>query len=168
MSKVTIRDEKLQEAAKGGMDSFIQCFIDAYLEAIGGELNAETMPLLNANQITLLAYHYFREEVMDGGFVQLIYNGWGPFIFENPFAKAMREFGMRDFSKLVYKARKLYDEHKAEITKERTDEEFMAMFEQYDEFAELDDEFIEMEEQVTAMFAYYIDEHLTDFIEVEK
>ena len=46
---------------------------------------------------------------MDGGFIQLIHNGYGPFIFDNPFAKAMRIMGAHDFSKLVYKGKKLYD-----------------------------------------------------------
>jgi hypothetical protein len=115
-----------------------------------------------------LAYHFFREEVMDGGFVQLIHNGWGPFIFDNPFAKAMRLFGAHDFSKLVYKGKKLYDEHKDELTKECSDDEFMALFEKFEEFDDLDDKFIEMEEEVTATIAYYVDEHMDDFITIEK
>jgi len=168
MNKIVVKDKDLAKAAEEGMDAFLQCFIDAYLNAVGGELNAETMPLLNGNQITLLAYHFFREEVMDGGFVQLIHNGWGPFIFDNPFAKAMRLFGAHDFSKLVYKGKKLYDEHKDELTKECSDDEFMALFEKFEEFDDLDDKFIEMEEGVTATIAYYVDEHMDDFITIEK
>ena len=61
------------------------------LNSVGGELNAEAMSRLNADQITLLAYHILREEVMEGGFIQLIHNGYGPFIFHNPFAKADRK-----------------------------------------------------------------------------
>ena len=168
MNKIVVKDKDLAKAAEEGMDAFLQCFIDAYLNAVGGELNAETMPLLNGNQITLLAYHFFREEVMDGGFVQLIHNGWGPFIFDNPFAKAMRLFGAHDFSKLVYQGKKLYDEHKDELTKECSDDEFMALFEKFEEFDDLDDKFIEMEEEVTATIAYYVDEHMDDFITIEK
>ena len=66
------------------MDEFLQVFIDRYREVIGGELNAGNMGLLNGEQISLLAYALFREEVMDGGFIQLIHNGYGPFIFDNP------------------------------------------------------------------------------------
>lgn len=43
---------------------------------------------------------------MEGGFVQLIQNGYGPYIFDNPFAKAMRMFGAKEFSKLIYEAKK--------------------------------------------------------------
>ena len=165
---ITISDARLCEAAGQGMDEFLQVFIDRYKEVIGGELNAENMGMLNGEQISLLAYSIFREEVMDGGFIQLIYNGYGPFIFDNPFAKAMRLMGAHDFSKLVYKGKKYYDKYKDELTRERSDEDFMAMFEAYPKFDELDDKFVEMEEEVTETLARYVDEHLEQFAEIVK
>ena len=141
---ITLNDAKLREAAAQGMDEFIRVFTDRYLEVLGGELNADNMQMLNGEQITLLAYVMLHDEVMDGGFVQLIHNGYGPFIFDNPFAKAMRLMGAHEFSKLVYKGKKLYDRYKDELTKECSDEEFMAMFEAYPEFDDLDDKFVEM------------------------
>lgn len=160
---IEIKDEALRKGAMEGMDEFLQVFIDAYEEALGGELTAETMPMLNGYQISLLAYHYFRREVNEGGFVQLIYNGYGGFIFENPFAKAMRLMGAREFSKLVYSARKIYDEHKAELMREKSDEEFMATYEKFEAFDKLEEEFMEMEEMVTATLASYVDEHIEEF-----
>ena len=142
---ITVSDARLREAAAQGMDEFLQVFIERYKEVIGGELNAENMGLLNGEQISLLAYAIFREEVMDGGFIQLIYNGYGPFIFDNPFAKAMRMMGATELAKLINKGKKLYVKYKAELTRERTDEEFMGMFEQYPKFDDLDDAFVEMD-----------------------
>lgn len=165
---ITISDARLREAAAQGMDEFLQVFIERYKEVIGGELNAENMGLLNGEQISLLAYAIFREEVMDGGFIQLIYNGYGPFIFDNPFAKAMRMMGATELAKLINKGKKLYVKYKAELTRERTDEEFMGMFEQYPKFDDLDDAFVEMEEEVTATLACYVDEHLDVFAEIVK
>ena len=116
----SISDSKLKAAASEGMDAFFTLITDTLLEAIGGELNAATMQELNSEQITLLAYRMLRDEVMDGGFIQLIHNGLGPFIFLNPFAKAMRLWGeeietegttiLHDFSKLIYKGRKLFEQ----------------------------------------------------------
>lgn len=160
---ITLNDAKLREAAAQGMDEFIRVFTDRYLEVLGGELNADNMQMFNGEQITLLAYVMLHDEVMDGGFVQLIHNGYGPFIFDNPFAKAMRLMGAHEFSKLVYKGKKLYDRYKDELTKECSDEEFMAMFEAYPEFDDLDDKFVEMEEEVTETLARYVDEHLEQF-----
>ena len=167
-NSVKIQDAALQKAAGEGMDAFIKVFTDEYLKVIGGEVTAETMPLLNGYQHSLLGYQLLRNEVMDGGFVQLIHNGYGPYIFDNPFAKAMRLMGAKEFSKLVYKAKKMYDEHKEELVADCTDEEFMALFERFECFDDCDDEFIEMEEEVTETLAVYVDEHLDDFAEIVK
>ncbi len=164
--KITLSDSQLRQAADEGMDSFVQTIVEAISGAVGGELNAESMQQLNADQITLWGYAILHQELMDGGFVQLIHNGYGPFFFDNPFAKAMRLWGLHDFSKLIYKAKKLYDVRKDELTRPCTDEEFMALFEQHPEFDALDDAFIEDEETITAAIACYIDEHLDAFVEV--
>ena len=161
---INIPDEVLRTAAEEGMDAFLAAITDAYLTAIGGELTADTMPLLNGNQHTLLGYRFFRDEVMDGGFCQLVYNGYGPYIFDNPFAKSMRLWGLHDFSKVVYKAKKIYDERKAELVRERTDDEFMAMYEQFPEFDDPEDWFVENEEEITTAIAYYVDEHIDLFL----
>ena len=129
-NQITVSDADLRKGAEEGMDAFLKVFTDKYLEVTGGKIDADTMPLLNGYQHTLLGYHIFREEVMEGGFVQLVQNGYGPYIFDNPFAKAMRMFGAKEFSKLIYEAKKIYDAHRADLEKERTEEEFMAMFEQ--------------------------------------
>ncbi len=166
--KVIIKESDVIAAAEQGMDEFLSLFAEHILQAIGGELNGETMARLNGEQISMLAYMTFRDEVMDGGFIQLIHNGYGPFIFDNPFAKAMRLMGAHDFSKLVYKGKKLYDQYKDELTREYTDEEFMALFEQYAVFDDLDDAFVEMEEEVTESLARYVDEHLEVFATIAK
>ena len=159
-------DAALRKAAGEGMDTFIQVFTDRYKEVIGGELTAESMPLLTGEQHTLLAYQIFRHEVMDGGFCQLIQNGYGGYIFANPFAKVMRLWGVEDFGKLVYRAKKIYDAHREDLERERTDDEFMAMYEQYEAFDELEEEFLEKEEGITAMVASYVDEHLELFAKI--
>lgn len=166
---IKINDKDLATAANEGMDQFLTTIINAFKQQVGEEeLNAQAMQQLTADQITLWGYMILRDELMDGGFVQLIYNGYGPFFFDNPFAKAMRLWGLHDFSKLLYKAKKVYDEYKADLTKERSDEDFMALFEQYPEFDDLDDEFVEEEENITSVVAYYVDEHMTDFVEIIK
>ena len=39
--------------------------------------------------------------------------------FDNPFAKAMRQFGAKEFAKLIYSAKKIYDENRADLEKDR-------------------------------------------------
>ena len=166
MIEVIVKDADLQKAAMEGMDAFIGVFTKAIHDAIGGDLTAENMGELNADQITLLSWEILHDELMDGGFVQLIYNGYGPFIFKNPFAKALRQWEMREPSKLVYDAHTLWLKHREKIEKEMSDEEFMALFEQFPDFEDLDDRFIENEEVWTEDIAHYIDDHLEKFAKI--
>ncbi len=168
MIDVKVNDAGLQEAALKGMDEFIQVFVDGIHNAIGGELTAENMAELNAEQVTLLAWDMLHEELMDGGFVQLIHNGYGPFIFKNPFAKVLKLWGFRDLSKLIYDAHSLWIKYREELEKDCTDEEFMAMFESHPEFDDLDDEFVEHEEEWTSQIAEYIDNHIDQFAKIVK
>ena len=166
MIEVRINDDTLRCAADKGMDAFVCSFVSAIKDAIGGELTAETMSQLNADQITLLAWNVLHDEVMDGGFVQLIHNGYGPFIFKNPFAKAVKLWGLRDLSKLIYDAHTLYNKYGSNLERDCTDDEFMALFEQYPEFDDMDDMFVEQEEVWTGQIAHYIDENLERFAKI--
>ena len=163
---IEIKDEALRKAAAEGMDAFIKLFADAYLDALGGGLTAENMTSLTGEQHSLLAYVFFRDEVMEGGFCQLVQNGYGGYIFNNPFAKSMRLWGIDELGKLIYAAKKIYDANRDDLERERTDEEFMAMYEQYEAFDDLEDEFLEKEEMFTARVAEYVDEHLDLFARV--
>ena len=98
MIDVKVKDSDIRKAVEEGMDSFVQVFVDAIGNAIDNKLTLEAMQQLNADQITLLAWSYLHQEVMDGGYVQLIYNGYGAFIFKNPFAVAMRNWGFVSYT----------------------------------------------------------------------
>ena len=53
---IEVIESALQKAAGEGMDEFIQVFTDKYKEVIGGELTADTMPLLTGEQHSCLLY----------------------------------------------------------------------------------------------------------------
>ena len=167
MTEVIIKDDVLRKAAGEGMDAFVGAFVTAIKEAIGGQLTADNMGSLNADQITLLAWDTLHEEVMDGGFVQLIHNGLGEFIFKNPFAKAVKQWGMRDLSKLIYEGHTLWLKYREEIEKDCNEEEFMALFEKFPEFDDLDDLFVESEDAWMDDIAHYIDDNLEKFAVIQ-
>ncbi len=163
---VQISDTSLRRAASQGMDAFLQAFADAYREELGGPLAADNMDRLSAAQHTLLAYVILRDELMEGGFCQLIQNGYGPYILHNPLARALKGWGVPVVPKLLYAARTIYDEHRQDLERERTDDEFMAMYEQYEQFDPLEEDFLDAEEEATEAVARYVDQHLAEFAEV--
>ena len=166
MKEVVINETDIVSAANEGMDSFLSLFVKSIKDSIGGELTAETMPMLNVNQITLLAYDIFHEEVMDGGFVQLIHNGYGGFIFQNPFAKVLKMWGLRDLSKLIYNGRELYFKYKDKLEKDCSDEEFMALYEKFEKYDEYDDEYVERETEYTEAVDSYIEANIDEFLTI--
>ena len=155
---------------------FIEWVTDGYLEAIGGALTAENMEMLSAEQHAVLCYRYVLDEVMEGGFIQLILNGYAPYVLEGPFPMVVKkEWGasevsgtpevMRKFSKLLYEVKKEYHRHQEELSKDMSDEEFMALYEQLEELNELGDDFLdEHQEEVTPAVARMIVEKPEAFL----
>ena len=164
---IKISDKKLASAAEKGMDEFLKVFTDAYLEAVGGNLTASTMNKLNGSQHALLAYRFLTEELNQGGFVQLIQNGYGGYIFGNPTAKALKIFGASEMARIIYKAKEIYDENREALERETTEEEFTAMYVDFEVFDELEERYFVIEEEQTAIIASYVDDNIGEFGEIE-
>lgn len=158
-----INNQDLKNAAEKSPEEFLNIFIKAYLQEKQDYPN-DFMATLNGFQQTVLAYSYFREEMLYGGFIQLIQNGFGPYIFKGPFAKMLKEFGLKDLSKNVYKAHNLYEKNKEELEKAHTDEAFMELYDNYVDFEPLDDDFLENEKKYNILMATFIDNNIEDFI----
>ncbi len=154
--------------------AFIEWVTDGYLAAIGGGLTAENMDMLSAEQHAVLCYRYVLDEVMEGGFIQLIMNGYAPYVLEGPFPMVVKkqwgsvegqEKVMKDFSKLLYEVKKEYHKHQKELSQDMSDEDFMAMYEQLEELNEFGDDFLdEHQEEVTPAVAKMIVENLDEYM----
>ncbi len=166
MIEVKIEDNRLAKAAEEGIDCFLELIIDETRKVIGGELSAENMAQMSADQITLMGYATLRDEVMDGGFIQLIHNGYGPFFFRNPFDTAVRRWNLVELCHLMRHVKKEYQRTKDKIECELSDDEFMALYEAMPQYDDFDDEFVSHEEQWSEGVAVYVDEHLNDFITI--
>ena len=145
---------------------FIEWVTDGYLAAVGGALTEENMEMLSAEQHAVLCYRYVLDEVMEGGFIQLIMNGYAPYVLEGPFPMVVKkEWGMKEFSKLLYEVKKEYHKHQEELSKDMDEDEFMAMYEQLEELNELGDDFLdEHQEEVSPAVAKMIMENLEKFV----
>ncbi len=163
---IQISEKQIIEAAEKGTAEFLKVFTDAYLNAVGGNITADNMDKLNGYQHTLVAHRFFSEEVNQGGFVQLIQNGYGGYIFDNPTAKALKQMGAKGLSKILYKAKEIYDANREALERETTEEEFNAMYVDFEQFDELEEKFFFIEEEETANIAQYVDENLEDFGEI--
>lgn len=149
-----------------GSADFITFVTDAYLDAVGGQLTADNMELLSVEQHALLCYRYMLDEVMEGGFIQLIVNGYGPYVLEGPFPYVVKkEWGMKDFSKLLFEAKKQYNLHKEELLRDMSEEDFMAMYEELDDLNMLGDDFLDdHQEQVSPAVAEMVMKNIEKYV----
>ncbi|MBP8967515.1 MAG: DMP19 family protein [Paludibacteraceae bacterium] len=163
---IQIPSSELQQALEKDNKEFLRTIANTFLTAIGGNLNTSNMQLLNGWQHVLLSWYFFSTEMDEGGFVQLIQNGYGGYIFDNPFAKALRLMGARELSKLIYRAKKIYDENKTTLERDTSEEEFNAMYVDFEQFDELEEEYFDMEEEQLEIISAYVKGHLSDFTEI--
>lgn len=166
MEEIHINKEQAQVAYKEMAPAeFISFVTDYYLTELGGGLTAENMSSLNAHQHTLLAYRFVLDEVMEGGFIQLIENGYAPYVLEGPFPLALKKlWGRKDLSKLIFNVKKEYHAHMEEFETEKTEEEFMAMYEQLEDLNDYGDDFLDdYQEKETPEIAKIIIENIELF-----
>ena len=117
----------------------------------------------------LLGWSYLHSEVMNGGYIQLIYNGYGAFIFKNPFGPANAQLG-------PYRIVFAPPSHQKSIRQVSQPDRkrnvgrrlYGTLTNKMPEFDDADDDFIVNEEQWTKMIAAYIDDHINNFATIEK
>ena len=163
---IQITEKQIADSLKKEPIDYINLYTDAYLAEIDNELSAENMQKLNGHQHALLAYRYFREEVNFGGFVQLVQNGYGGYIFDNPTAKALKIFGADGTARIIYKAKEVYDANREELERDTTDEEFNAMYVDFEVFEEIEENYYQIEKAQTAIIAEFVDKNRELFAEI--
>ncbi|MDD2474607.1 MAG: DMP19 family protein [Dysgonamonadaceae bacterium] len=163
---IQITEKQIAASIESNYIDYINLYTDAYLIEVENNLNAENIKKLDGYQHALLAYRIFREEVTHGGFVQLIQNGYGGYIFDNPTAKALKIFGAEKTAKIIYKAKKIFDANRKELERETTDEEFNAMYVDFEVFGELEEKYFSIEKEETSTIARFVNENRSLFAEV--
>jgi hypothetical protein len=68
---------------KNNQLDFLFLFTEKYQELIDNDNMGKVIDSLNDSQKTLLSFIHFNAQVANGGFIQLIKNGFGETIFNN-------------------------------------------------------------------------------------
>lgn len=144
---------------------YIYLFVDEYFKVLDHAQQNDIDPstVLNDHQHTLLAFMYLDAEVTNGGFIQLIHNGYGPYIFESPFVDQMISWELSNLGALLKQVLPLYELNKEEIEEEGDLEDFSELYKELDEFEKYDNEYYTMNESNVKLIRNYIATHLEDF-----
>lgn len=115
------------------------------------------------SQRTLITYNIMYGEITTGGFLELIKNGYGPYIFESIFSETLKKWGAIEMSAHIDKAKKIYFENKDELERVIKEEDIFEMYQQYPEFNTLDTEFFRIMNSEADKIKLYIQQHLNEF-----
>lgn len=134
---------------------FLNTTTDRLISRIGGQLTEKNMDMLTLNEHILLSYRYLRDEVMDGGFIQLIQNGYGPYVLLGPLPMLLKkELGLKKFGQFLYDVQHEYKTNREALEADKTEDEFMAQYEQFETLNDYGDDYLEdYEEEVTPAVA---------------
>ncbi|MCQ2131990.1 MAG: DMP19 family protein [Bacteroidaceae bacterium] len=134
---------------------FLNTTTDRLISRIGGQLTEGNMDMLTLNEHILLSYRYLRDEVMDGGFIQLIQNGYGPYVLLGPLPMLLKkELGLKKFGQFLYDVQHEYKTNREALEADKTEDEFMAQYEQFETLNDYGDDYLEdYEEEVTPAVA---------------
>lgn len=128
---------------------FLNATTDSLIDRIGGQLTELNMNLLTLNEHIMLAYRYLRDEVMEGGFIQLIQNGYGPYVLLGPLPMLMkRELGLKKFGQLLFNVQHEYKANRETLEADKDDDEFMAQYEQFEQLNDYGDDYLDDYEEV--------------------
>ncbi|MDR0356072.1 MAG: DMP19 family protein [Deltaproteobacteria bacterium] len=119
--------------------------------------------IFDNSQVTLLAYNFLYGQVSNGGFIQLIQNGYAESVFNSPFAEIIKTWGAIKTGEIVEKANVIYNEHKDELDKETSLEEFSELYSQITDFEPLEDEYFKIMDDETEIIKKYVEENTNEF-----
>jgi hypothetical protein len=162
----TIAAATLEQAKADDWD-YLSVFLEAYRQSVRPELLQNALSSLSKEQCILVLYSDLYGQVTNGGFIQLIQNGYGRNLFDNPFAEGIAKWGATQLADLVAQANVIYKAHREYLERQRTIPEFSQLYQEFKEFEPLEDSFYKVIDGQTAIIRAYIAQHLNQFAIIE-
>jgi hypothetical protein len=159
--KPLITQTDIDQAGSDAWDILL-VFIDKYYEQMETDDIDEIVKCLNPAQQTLILYSQLYGQVTNGGFVQLIANGYF-YLLDSTFAHDIALWGAKGTAAILERCVELYQIKKDHFRNPQTAAEFSAMYKQYPEFEPLSDEFFEIMDSETETIKSYVLENIGKF-----
>lgn len=121
-----------------------ELFVEPLHEEMYKRQDFTFMDELSHGQQLLLSYDYVRMQVLQGGFIQFIQNGYTGLLL--PMPEWLSAIGATDMAKVLDDVLKVYVLNHEMMDKKTTVEEFALLYEELKEFEQLDDTFNQLNE----------------------
>jgi hypothetical protein len=145
---------------------FIILFTGHYHKILSSHASGQAQGEFTTEQNILLAFDVLDGQVSNGGFIQLIENGYGAYVFDTPLSDHLRSWGLMQAADIIDKARILYEPKKEILEKEKTLAEFAKLYQEHPEFEPLDNEYYKIADAQREAMKSYILAHINSFAQI--
>src|ERR1700761_5753002 len=122
----------------------------------------ELMDELTEEQQLILTYDYVKMQVMQGGFIQLIQNGYVGLLPDMP--GWLYNMDIPEMAQIIDDALKVFVLNRELLTQKTTVEEFALLYNELKEFEGIDDRFAEQNEPTMAAMVHKALQHPQSFV----
>lgn len=136
--------------------------IITYLQSLDEKY--EKSETLNIFQHSVQAFLLLDTHVRSGGYIQLIQNGYGEYIFENAWPESFRYMGAQQLAQNILDAKEIYIHYKEELEKELTLEEFTELYNQYPQLDALQTNYLSFIDEELQTLKSFIDKYPDYFL----
>ena len=145
---------------------FILLLTHKYMAIISEDPTGQIQQQMTLEQSILIAFVTMDDQISGGGFIQLIENKYGPYIFDTPLSVILTDWGGTKIASILDRARVIYNDKKEMLEREKTLEEFAKLYQEYPDFEELEKEYDSVIDSQRAIIKNYIEQHIADFAQI--
>ena len=160
-----ISKQALDEALRDPID-FYDLLVEPLHEELYKRQSFDFLDDLSEGQQLLLSYDYVRNQVRQGGFIQLIQNGYIPLLPAMP--ETLLAMRAPEMAKLIDDVLRVYVLNHEALGADTTPEQFAKLYDEFKEFEALDERFTELDEDTITAIVHYAKDHLEEFINLTQ
>ena len=145
---------------------YLFLFADKYSKLISASQDGAIQQQMTLEQNVLLAFVDMDNQISNGGFIQLIENGYGKFVFDTPLSAILNDWGSVKTASILDRARVIYHDKREILEREKTLEEFAKLYQEHPDFEDLEKEYYSVIDSERLVIKQYIETHMASFAKI--
>lgn len=147
---------------------FLFAILDLYYDEMEKNGEKSVFSRVNDHQAILLIFNDLYGQVTNGGFIQLIYNGYGFSVFESEFINLLESIGIVKIQNILERAKIFYKKYREKFENVNCEnwDDFAELYKKCPEFEKLDEEFYEVMDAEVSILKNFVEKNLSDFVTI--
>lgn len=159
-----VSKEELEQKLSGSDEEVFEWLAESIHEELYKRQDFTFIDQLSEAQQLLISYDYLRMQVLQGGFIQMIQNGYIGILPSMP--DWLNHLGDEHMARTLDDVLKVYVLNRELLDKETSVEEFAKLYDEMQEFVALDEQFLHQHPDTLHLIVENAKAHIEDFIKV--